>query len=209
MGKSRPKLLLGTRNPGKARELRELLGDAPVELVTLDQVGIDTEVEETGDTIVENAVLKAKTYASLSGLPTLADDSSLEVDALNGEPGHLSSRYAGPNATDEDRVRYLLAKLKDIEWEERGARFRSVMALAQPEEKERLFEGICEGIVALEPRGTDGFGYDPIFYIPDLNVHMAELGLDEKNRVSHRGRAARKVIEYLKTTSEILEASPE
>jgi XTP/dITP diphosphohydrolase len=209
VGKSEPKLLLGTRNHGKARELRELLGDAPVELVTLDQVGIDTEVEETGDTIAENAVLKAKTYASLSGLPTLADDSGLEVDALNGEPGHLSSRYAGPNATDEERVRYLLAKLKDIEWEQRGARFRSVMAIAQPESETHLFEGICEGVVALEPRGTDGFGYDPIFYIPDLHMHMAELRLDEKNRISHRGRAARKVVEYLKTTSEILEASPE
>ncbi|MBI2856531.1 MAG: RdgB/HAM1 family non-canonical purine NTP pyrophosphatase [Chloroflexi bacterium] len=198
----RPALLLGTRNPGKARELKDLLGNAPVELVTLDQVGIDTEVEETGATIAENAALKARTYAALSGLPTLADDSGLEVDALGGEPGPLSSRYAGSQATDHERVRYLLAKLKDIEWERRGARFRSVMALAQPDGETQLFQGTCEGVVALEPRGTGGFGYDPIFYIPDLKMHMAELGLEEKNRISHRGRAARKVVEYLESASE-------
>ncbi|MBF8266893.1 MAG: hypothetical protein HW388_401 [Dehalococcoidia bacterium] len=191
------KLLLGTRNSGKARELRKLLEGAPVELLTLDMVGITAEVEETAGSIAGNAALKAKTYAALSGLPTLADDSGLEVDALGGEPGVLSARYAGPDASDQERVRYLLSKLEGITWNKRGARFRSVIALAEPSGQVHLFEGTCEGVIALEPVGTDGFGYDPIFYIPALEKHMAELTLEEKNLISHRGRAARKVVAYL------------
>ena len=188
---------MATRNPGKARELRKLLESAPVELLTLDMVGITAEVEETAGSIAGNAALKAKTYAALSGLPALADDSGLEVDALGGEPGPLSARYAGPQSSDEERVRYLLDRLQSIQWNKREARFRSVIALAEPSGQVHLFEGTCEGVIALEPVGTGGFGYDPIFYIPALGKHMAELSLEEKNHVSHRGRAARKVVAYL------------
>ena len=195
------KLLLATNNPGKIRELDSLLQGTPFVVATPESEGIDLEVEETGTTFEENARLKAEAFARASGLCAMADDSGLEVDALGGEPGVYSARYAGPDATDEERVRYLLGKLGDIEWEKRGARFRSVVALAHPDGEVRLFEGACEGIVAFEPRGDKGFGYDPIFYIPNLGKHMAELDMDQKNGVSHRGMAARKAIEYLKAAA--------
>lgn len=195
------KLLLATNNPGKIRELDSLLQGTPFVVATPASEGIDLEVEETGTTFEENAKLKAEAFARASGLCAMADDSGLEVDALGGEPGVYSARYAGPDATDEERVRYLLSKLGDIEWEKRGARFRSVVALAHPDGEVRLFEGACEGVVAFEPRGDKGFGYDPIFYIPNLGKHMAELDMDQKNGVSHRGMAARKAIEYLKAAA--------
>lgn len=195
------KLLLATNNPGKIRELDSLLQGTPFVVATPESEGIDLDVEETGTTFEENARLKAEAFARASGLCAMADDSGLEVDALGGEPGVYSARYAGPDATDEERVRYLLGKLGDIEWEKRGARFRSVVALAHPDGEVRLFEGSCEGIVAFEPRGDKGFGYDPIFYIPNLGKHMAELDMEQKNGVSHRGMAARKAIEYLKAAA--------
>ena len=196
------KLLLATNNPGKIRELAVLLQDTHFTVTTPQDEGIVLDVEETGATFEDNATLKAVAFARASGLCTLADDSGLEVDALGGEPGVLSARYAGPEASDEDMVRYLLSKLEDIEWEKRGARFRSVVALAHPEGEVRLFEGACEGVVAFEPHGAKGFGYDPIFYIPTLGRHMAELDMDEKNGISHRGMAARKALEYLKAEAE-------
>lgn len=194
---SNPKLLLGTRNPGKARELAVLLQGVPFTITTPQEEGIGLEVEETGSTFEENATLKAKAFAEASGLPTLADDSGLEVDALGGEPGVLSARYAGPNASDQERVQYLLSKMQRIQWNGRGARFRSVIALAGMSGQIHLFEGVCEGVVALEPKGEDGFGYDPIFYLPALGKHIAELSLEKKNLISHRGKAAREVVAYL------------
>ena len=198
MGKTRPKLLLGTNNLGKSRELAVLLEGVPFIITTPQEEGITLDVEETGATFEENAALKARAFATASGLLALADDSGLEVDALGGEPGPLSARYAGPEASDEDRVRYLLGKLERIEWSGRGARFRSVIAVAEPAGALTLFEGACEGMIAFEPRGAGGFGYDPVFYIPSLGKLMAELSLEEKNGISHRGSAARKAVEYLK-----------
>ena len=192
------KLLLATRNPGKARELAVLLQGVPFTITTPQEEGIALEVEETGATFEENAALKARAFAAASGLLTLADDSGLEVDALGGEPGVLSARYAGPQASDEDRVRYLLGKLQGIRWNKRHAHFRSVIAVAEPTGNLKLFEGACEGVITLEPRGTGGFGYDPVFYIPSLKKSMGELSPEEKNGISHRGRAARKAVEYLK-----------
>jgi XTP/dITP diphosphohydrolase len=192
-----PKLLLATNNPGKARELTALLQGVPFIITTPQEEGFALEVEETGATFEENAVLKATAFARSSGLLALADDSGLEVDALGGEPGVLSARYAGPEATDEERVRYLLGKLDGIEWSRRDARFRSIIALAEPGGDVQLFEGACDGVIAFEPNGADGFGYDPVFYVPALGKHMAELDLAEKNRISHRGEAARKAVEYL------------
>jgi len=193
-----PKLLLATNNQGKAREYKSLLEGVPFELVTPAQVGIDTEVEEVGKSFEENAVLKATTLAAESGLLSLADDSGLEVEALGGEPGTLSARYAGEGASDADRVSYLLAKLEGVPEGKRQARFKCVIAIATPEGEVELCSGECGGIIALKPVGNRGFGYDPIFYLPELKKTMAELSPEEKNRISHRGRAAAKARELLK-----------
>ena len=195
-----PKLLLATNNRGKVRELTVLLDGIPFEITTPLNEGIVLDVEETGATFEENAAIKARAFADTSGLLALADDSGLEVDALGGEPGVMSARYAGPGASDQDRVRYLLSKLEGIECNMRGARFRSVIAVAEPNGGVvRLFEGKCEGLIAFSPQGTDGFGYDPVFYLPSLGKALGELSMEAKNSVSHRGDAARKAVEYLKS----------
>jgi XTP/dITP diphosphohydrolase len=194
-----PKLLLATNNEGKVREYKSMLRDLPLELVSLAELGIKTEVDEIGGSLEENARLKAIAFARESRLLTLADDSGLEVDALGGEPGRLSARYAGEGASDRDRVNYLLSRLKDVPEEKRSARFRCVIAIAQPDGKVELCQGECEGVIALEPRGNLGFGYDPIFYLPGLGKTMAELTLEEKNRISHRGRAVREAIKLLRS----------
>jgi XTP/dITP diphosphohydrolase len=187
------KLLLATNNKGKVQEFKSLLNNIHFELVTLSDVGISTVVEESGATMEENARLKATRYASESGLLTLADDSGLEVDALGGEPGVRSARYAGDNASDSDRVNYLLSKLISVPWEKRTARFKCVIAIATPEGKFVLCDGECHGLIALQPKGDNGFGYDPVFYFPDLGKTMAELPPEVKSRISHRAVAAKKV----------------
>jgi XTP/dITP diphosphohydrolase len=188
-----PRLLLATGNKGKVEEYRELLRGIPYDLVTPGDVGIATVVEETGDTLEENARLKAVILCRESGLIAIADDSGLFVDALNGEPGHRAARYAGEQATDRDRVNYLLSQLKEIPWEKRTARFRCVIAIAMPPDgKVQYATGECDGIIAFEPQGNEGFGYDPIFYFPEFERTMAELPMDVKNRISHRGKAAAK-----------------
>ena len=193
-----PKLLLATNNKGKVREYRSLLKDLPFELVSPAELGISTEVDEVGGSMEENARIKATTLARESKLLTLADDSGLEVDALSGEPGRLSARYAGEGTSDRDRINYLLAKLKGLPWEKRTAHFQCVIALATPEGEVELCSDECWGVITFEPKGEGGFGYDPIFYLPGLGKTMAELTLEEKNKVSHRGRAARQVIKLLR-----------
>ena len=190
-------LLLATNNQAKVREYHSLLVDIPLELVTLAERGITTVVEEIGETLEENARLKATFLSAESQLLALADDSGLEVDALDGEPGRLSARYAGEGASDKDRVRYLLSRLRDVPWPQRSARFRCVIALATPGGDVELCSGECHGVITLEPKGEYGFGYDPVFYLPDLGKTMAELPLATKNRVSHRGQAASKVYQVL------------
>ena len=185
------KLLVATRNAGKMNEYRELLQGLPVELTWPEAEGITLEPEEAGATFAENAILKARAYAAASGLLTWADDSGLEVDALGGEPGVRSSRYAGPGASDADRYRLLLRKMAGVPWERRTARFRCVIAIADPAGALHTAEGTCEGIIAFAPRGANGFGYDPVFYLPDRDCTMAELSPAEKNQISHRARAAR------------------
>jgi XTP/dITP diphosphohydrolase len=184
------RLLVATRNQGKLGEYEELLSGLPVELTYLDGEGIVEDVEETGSTFAENAVLKAQRYALISGLLTLADDSGLEVDALGGEPGVHSARYAGAGATDEDRYRLLLEKMKDIPPDERGARFRCVIAVAEPGGETYTAEGVCEGEIAFGPQGDFGFGYDPVFLLRGSGRTMAQLPPEEKNGISHRARAA-------------------
>ena len=194
------RLLIATHNRGKLVEFQELLADLPIELVTLDQIGIQDDVEETGETFAENAHSKAVEYARRSGLLTLADDSGLQVDALGGEPGVRSKRYAGENKSDPERVAFLLDKLRDVPRGRRSARFRCVIVIAAPSGETYECDGKCEGLIEFAPRGTNGFGYDPVFLFPDRGVTMAELSSDEKNRISHRGKAAekaRKVLERL------------
>ncbi len=193
-----PRLLLATRNAGKAREFARLLEGSPFELTTLDAEGIPGDVEESGRTFRENACLKAAGYALDERFLVLADDSGLEVDALGGAPGPLSARFAGEDATDADRVNLLLSRLRDVPPEARSARFRCVIAIASGPKVVGLCEGVCEGVVSLEARGGGGFGYDPVFYIPEMGKTMAELTLEEKNRVSHRARAAREAVRILR-----------
>ena len=186
------KLLLATNNQDKVVEYRILLSNLPFTLVTPAEVGITTKVQETGSSLEENAGLKATELAAQSHLLSLADDSGLEVDALGGEPGPLSARYAGEDATDTERVEYLLSRLEGVPWDERTARFRCVIAVAIPGGKVETYAGERKGFITLEPRGGHGFGYDPIFYLPELGKTMAELPLEMKNQISHRGEAARK-----------------
>jgi XTP/dITP diphosphohydrolase len=192
-----PKLLLATNNKGKVREYRALLRGIPYEIVTLADTGITTEVDETGSTFEENAMLKATACARESGRLTLADDSGLEVDALNGEPGARSHRFAGENATDADRINLLLSRLKNVPEKERTAQFRCVIAVAAPDGGVERFAGVCRGLIIGAPKGNNGFGYDPVFYVPELGKTMAELTLKEKNKVSHRARAAEKARQWL------------
>lgn len=195
------KLVIATHNRGKLREYQELLGDLNLDLLTLDDVGIQEDVEETGATFEENARRKAEVYARACGLMTLADDSGLEVDALEGEPGVYSKRYAGDGKSDAERNEYLLRKLADVPRGERIARFRCVIVIADGEGKEWMTEGVCEGEIAFEPRGSNGFGYDPIFIVAGGEKHLAEFSSEEKNRISHRGRAAVKAREILRAQS--------
>ena len=191
------RLLVATNNAGKVREYDDLLRGLDLELCRLADIGLEWQVDETGHTFDENARLKAQAYCRASHLLTLADDSGLEVTILGGAPGVHSARYAGQGASDADRIRKLLAALDGVPRDNRAARFRCVIALAWPDGRLETFEGQCEGVIALEPKGTNGFGFDPVFYLPELNCTMAELPMDVKDRISHRARAAALVRERL------------
>ena len=193
-----PRLLIATNNAGKLAEYEVLLDGCGWELVAPAELGLRLSVEETGADYAANARTKAEAFSRASGLLTLADDSGLEVDALGGRPGLLSARYAGPNQTDEEGVELVLAQMKDVPPERRLARFRCVIALAEPDGGVRFVEGECPGVITNEPRGGFGFGYDPIFYLPQLGRTMAELTPDEKNAISHRADAARRACALLK-----------
>ena len=183
---------------GKVQEFLTLMGGLRFTLTTPNEEGISFDVEENGGNYHENAYIKAQAFSSASGLATVADDSGLEVEALGGEPGLRSARYAGLDATDEDRVSYLLDKLNGIGWENRKARFICVIALVEPNGEPKYFDGICEGKIALEPKGGGGFGYDPIFYIPSIGKTVAQLSPHQKNNISHRSIAAKKLLAHLK-----------
>ena len=191
------KILLASQNPGKLRELQAILHDLPIQLIPPADTGIELDVAETGSTYAENAALKSKAYADICGCITLADDSGLEVDALNGAPGLYSARYApDPEATDADRRAYLLQNLvgHPRPW---TARFRATIAITLPGGETHFADGACEGEIIPEERGDGGFGYDPNFYIPEKGCTMAELDEDEKNRISHRARALENAKEIL------------
>jgi len=199
-----PRLLIATGNPGKMREYQGLLRDLPFELVSLRDLGITHEVDETGETFEENAWLKASEYAAISGMLTLADDSGLEVDALSGEPGVRSARYGGDSCNnDQERVALLLTNLQDITWGQRTARFRCVIAVAGNATLIAQAEGSVAGMIQYVSQGNNGFGYDPVFYLPSLGRTMAQLPLEDKNSISHRADAARKAaIILMKLTAD-------
>ncbi len=184
-------LLIATHNPGKLREYRALLADLDLQVLYLDDLGITHDVPETGATFAENAILKAQSYATMSGLLTWSDDSGLEVDALEGRPGVYSARYGGPGLTDHDRLLRLLDELRAFPPATWTARFRCVVALADPLGEVVTVADQVEGIITDRPRGAHGFGYDPIFYMPAFQATMAELDPALKNQVSHRAKAAR------------------
>lgn len=193
------KLLVATHNKGKVANFAEILAALAIEWLNLDDVGITADVPETGSTFYENAVLKARTYAAETGLFTLADDSGLEVDALGGEPGVYSARYGGAGLTHGARYQLLLSAMKDIPWQDRTARFRCVIALAAPDGSLLgTAEGTCEGMITWEPAGTGGFGYDPVFYLPEREQTMAQVGSAVKNQISHRAQAMRRIEPLLR-----------
>ncbi|MGQ9659757.1 MAG: RdgB/HAM1 family non-canonical purine NTP pyrophosphatase [Thermochromatium sp.] len=191
-------IVLASHNVGKVREIQRLLADSGIDIRPQADSGIP-EIAETGLTFVENAILKARHASQYSGLPAIADDSGLEVDALQGAPGIRSARYAGPDASDEANLRKLLAELADVPESERTARFHCVLVyLRRPEDPVPLIcQGVWEGRLLFEPRGANGFGYDPIFFVPTHGCSAAELDPDTKNRLSHRGQALRCLRERL------------
>lgn len=189
------KLLIATNNPGKLEEYRCLLRKLPIRITSLRDEGIDFEPDETGVTFEENAVLKASAFARQSGLPTLADDSGLEIDSLDGAPGVHSARYGGTQrGEDVQRYELVLRQLEGVPWDERTARFRCVVAVATKNGQVSTAEGVIEGLIAFEPEGEHGFGYDPIFFIPEFECTMAQLPSEMKNRISHRAKAAQAAL---------------
>jgi XTP/dITP diphosphohydrolase len=183
------RILFATKNQGKAQEVRKILESLPVEILTLAEFPDGPEVMENGETFRDNALKKARELSSHWQGLTLADDSGLEVDALRGEPGVSSARYAGEGATDDENNRKLIEELEGIPHDQRTARFRCVLALVHPEGREWIVEETCKGLVADQPRGKQGFGYDPLFIVPALSRTFAELAPDEKNQISHRAKA--------------------
>lgn len=192
-----PAILLATNNQHKVRELREILQAAPVSLVAPSDTGVSIEVEETGRTYAANARRKALAFARAGNMVALADDSGLEVAALGGAPGIYSARYAGEQASSADRIALLLRNLAGVPIEQRQARFVAVIAVASPDGPVLLSRGSVRGLIALEPCGSGGFGYDPVFFMPQFGCTMAELADDVKNRVSHRARAARRAVPHI------------
>ncbi len=185
------KIVIATSNPHKLLEVKEILKDLPYQFVGLNEFPGIPEIEETGKTLLENSLIKARTVHKITGFPTVADDTGLEVNSLNGAPGIRSARYAGENATYEDNLNKLLKDLEGIPFGKRQAQFRTVISFVTNSE-EHWVEGIVEGVIIDKPLGSGGFGYDPIFYIPKLKKTFAELSMDEKNKISHRGLALEK-----------------
>ena len=210
------RIVLATRNRGKIREIREILSGTGIEIVTLDECSPFDEPEETGSTFTENAMIKAKATFEATGLPSLADDSGLEVDALDGAPGIRSARYGGEGLTDTDRCRRLLSELEGVADEERTARFRCAMVLyPAPSTGDGAFategaafatEGILDGMITRAPAGESGFGYDPVFYIEEMKGTAAEIGPEKKNSISHRYRALIEMKSLLTGGSGIVKA---
>ena len=193
------KIVLASNNKGKVREINQILAELDISVLPQSEFNVD-EAEETGLTFVENAILKARNAAEQSSLPAIADDSGIEVDALNGEPGIYSARYAGVGASDEGNLQKLLDALQDVPDEKRTARFQCLMVYMRHAKDPTpiICQGTWEGIITREPQGDNGFGYDPVFYVPDHNCTSAQLSAEVKNSLSHRGQALGLLVEQLK-----------
>lgn len=194
------KVIAATKNKGKIKEMQEILSPLDIEVVSQQEIGIDIDAEETGDTFERNALIKARAVAMLCDLPILADDSGICVDALGGAPGVRSARYAGDNATDKDRVKKLLQEMNGVE--NRDAKFVTAVAFIWPDGTEVTAEGEVKGYITDTPRGKNGFGYDPVFFSNELGKTFAESSDEEKNGVSHRGRALENLCKKLKNEEE-------
>ena len=183
------KIVFATTNAGKIKEIKEILSDFDVEVASMKEMSITADIEENGATFEENSLIKARAVSQLPGLPALADDSGLEVDYLNGEPGIYSARYLGRDTDYDYKNNYIIKKLKDAKDEERSARFVCVISLVLPDGREFVKKGVMEGRIGYEIKGENGFGYDPIFYLPEYGKTSAEISAEEKNKISHRGKA--------------------
>jgi XTP/dITP diphosphohydrolase len=191
-------LIVATRNKGKVREIREALKGLGLQIYTLSDFPQAPEIEEDGKSFAENALKKARFYSNYFGKLTITDDSGLEVDSLKGLPGIYSARYAGEKATSQENNEKLLREMEGISLSKRGARFRCVIAMALPDEREAIAEGTCKGAIGFKEKGKKGFGYDPLFILPKYQKTMAELSLEEKNQISHRGKALKKLKKIIK-----------
>lgn len=191
------RLIAATKNKGKLKEIEEILVGFPLQVASMEQAGFDIDIEENGGTFEENALIKARAVSRLSGEIVMADDSGLAVDYLDGAPGIYSSRFVGEGATDGDKNRKLLDLLQGVPAEKRTARFICAIAVVFPDGRHFTVRGACEGYIGNEPAGTNGFGYDPLLYIPEEGKTMAELASDVKNAISHRGKALRRMAEEL------------
>ena len=198
----RERIVLASNNAGKVREFNQLLADSDIEVIPQSEFSV-AEIEETGLTFVENALLKARNAAAHTGLPAVADDSGLEVDALQGAPGIYSARYAGAGASDQDNVQKLLEALKNVPEKKRSARFQCLMVYMRhaQDPTPRIFQGTWEGQILYETRGDNGFGYDPVFYVPDQRCSSAQLSPEVKNSLSHRGQALKQLVQSLITSA--------
>lgn len=190
------KIVAATGNKGKLKEIQEILSD--FEIVSMKDLGISIDIEENGETFKENAYIKALAISKITNLPVISDDSGLSVDALSGRPGIYTARFAGENATDDENIEKLLFELKNVASDKRTARFVSVVCLVMPDGKAYYGEGACAGIIIDEKRGENGFGYDPVFYVPEFKRTFAELSPDEKNSISHRKKALDDLKEKIK-----------
>lgn len=193
------KVIFATTNANKVREIREMLEGTDMEIMSLRDIDFNKEIVEDGTSFEENAVIKAETVAKATGKTAVADDSGLCVDAMGGQPGIYSSRFMGEDTPYEDKCQAILDELKDVPENDRGARFVCAMAVAVPGGKTETFVGIFEGRIAYEYKGENGFGYDPIFFVPELGKTSAEISPEEKNAISHRGKALRQTVEFLRT----------
>ncbi len=194
----RPKLIAATKNKGKLLEITEILAGFPWEVISMEQAGFNDDIEENGSTFEENAIIKAKSVWKATGKAVIADDSGLEVDYLKGAPGVYSARYAGEGASDSDNNRKLLDALDGVPETERTARFVCAIAVILTDGQVLTVRGTCEGRIAFEPSGNNGFGYDPLFYVPDMGLTIAQMDSITKNSISHRGKALRLLAERLK-----------
>jgi XTP/dITP diphosphohydrolase len=194
---ARKRIIAATKNKGKLEELKQLLSGLPYEVLSMAEAGVTDDIEENGATFEENALIKARAVWNMTGDTVIADDSGLEVDCLGGAPGVYSARYAGEGASDEDRNKKLLAALADVPADKRTARFVCAIAVIFPDGREHIVRGTCEGYIAFEPAGNSGFGYDPLLYVPELGMTIAQMDADLKNSISHRGNAMRQILDIL------------